>query len=227
MGIIRKGVQSYGVAHFFRNGAVAVPRTQKPKARARAAEQQELGPQEPGEQKNSAHIFPRGATGLQGRLPDVSVKEETHADGAAPVSAVDDQGNTTPSPYRDANTRVSGTGQPMTTHQKGLPGQHGNPFTCPPQTIASNQPKNTRSTRKRRRSDADTGSESASMTETSDTEVSLVAPDFDMKLRPEHRRVNTYGSDGEGRQPDSDDSDGAWVPHVAEVGRRTKRVRRG
>jgi hypothetical protein len=65
------------------------------------------------------------------------------------------------------------------------------------------------------------------MTETSDTEVSLVAPDFDMKLRPEHRRVNTYGSDGESREPDSDDSDGAWVPHAEEVGRRTKRVRRG
>ena len=226
MGIVRKGVLSYGVAHFFRNGAVAAPGNKKPKARARAAEQQELGLQEPSEQKNSAYIFSGGATGLQGRLPDVSIKEETHPDDTVPVSAADDQGNTTPSPYLDANTRVSGTGQPMTAHRKALPGQHGNPFTSPPQTIASNQPKN-RSTRKRRRSNADTGSESTSMTETSDTEVSLVAPDFDMKLRPEHRRVNTYGSDGESREPDSDDSDGAWVPHAEEVGRRTKRVRRG
>ena len=213
MGIIRKGVLSYGVAHFFRNGAVAAPRTRKPRGRARAAEQQELGPQEPSEQENSAHILSRRATGLQGRLPDVSVKEETHPDGTVPVSAADDRENTTPSPYRDANTRVSGTELPMTTHRKDLP-------------VASNQPKN-RSTRKRRRSDADTGSDSASMTETSDTEVSLVAPDFDMKLRPEHRHVKTYGSDGESRQPDSDDSDGAWVPHAEEVGRRTKRVRRG
>jgi hypothetical protein len=218
MGIIRKGVLSYGVAHFFRNGAVAAPRTRKPRGRARAAEQQELGLQELGEQKNPAHTFSRGATGLQGRLPDVNIKEETDPDNTVPVSAADDQGNTTPRPYPDANTGVSG--------RKGLPGQHGNPFTSPPQTITSNQPTN-RSTRKRRRSDADTGSESASMTETSDTEVSLVAPDFDMKLRPEHRRVNTYGSDGESREADSDDSDGAWVPHAEEVGRRTKRVRRG
>lgn len=226
MGIVRKGVLSYGVAHFFRNGAVAAPGTKKPKARARAAEREELGLQDPSEQKNSAYIFSRGATGLQGRLPDVNIKEETQPDDAVPVSAADDLGNTTPSPYLDANTRVSGTEQPMTTHRKALPGQHGNSFTSPPQTIASNQPKN-RSTRKRRRSDADTGSESTSMTETSDTEVSLVSPDFDMKLRPEHRRVNTYGSDGDSREPDSDDSDGAWVPHAEEVGRRTKRVRRG
>jgi hypothetical protein len=233
IGIIRKGVLSHGVAQFFRNGAVAVPRTKNPKARARAAEQQELGPQEPGEQKDSAHIFSGGATGLQGRLPDVSVKEETLAasikhenpDGNVTISAVDDQGNTTPSPHRDSNTRVSGTGQPTTTHRRGFTSQRGNPFTSPPPTIASNQPKN-RSTRKRRRSDTDTGSESASMTETSDTEVSLVAPDFDMRLRPEHRRVNTYGSDGDSREPDSDDSDGAWVPHAEDVGHRAKRVRR-
>jgi hypothetical protein len=199
MGIIRKGVLSYGVAHFFRSGAVGVPRTRKPRARARAAKQQELGPQEPSEQENSAHI--------------ISVKEETHPDGTVPVSAADGRENTTPSPYRDANTRASGTEQPMTTYRKGLP-------------VATNQPKN-RPTRKRRRSDADTGSDSASMTETSDTEVSLVAPNFDMKLRPENRHVNTYGSDGESRQPDSDDSDGAWVPHAEEVGRRIKRVRRG
>jgi hypothetical protein len=176
IGIVRKGVLSHGVAQFFRNGAVADPRTKKPKAR-----------------KTS-----------QGRLPGVSVKEETLAtsikhenpDGNVTISAADDQGNTTPSPHRDSNP-----------------------------TIASNQPKN-RSTRKRRRSDADTGSESASMAETSDTEVSLVAPNFDMKLRPEHRRVNTYASDGENGELDSDDSDGAWVPHAEDVGHRSKRVRR-
>jgi hypothetical protein len=170
-GIVRKGVQSHGVAQFFRNGAVAVPRTKKPKAR---------------------------------KTPDVSIKEETLAasmkhenpNGNATISAAGDQGNNTPSPHRDSNP-----------------------------TIASNQPKN-RSTRKRRRSDADTGSESASIAETSDTEVSLVAPDFDMKLRPEHRRVNTYASDGESGELDSDDSDGAWVPHAEDVGHRAKRVRR-
>ena len=168
IGIVRKGVLSHGVGQFFRNGAVAVPRTRKPKARKASVKEETLA---------------------------ASIKHED-PNGNVAISAADDQGNTTPSPHRDSNP-----------------------------TIASNQPKN-RSTRKRRRSDADTGSESASMAETSDTEVSLVAPDFDMRLRPEHRRVNTYASDGESGKLDSDDSDGAWVPHAKDVGRQAKRVRR-
>jgi hypothetical protein len=64
-------------------------------------------------------------------------------------------------------------------------------------------------------------------TETTQSEVSITAPEFDMKLRPDHRSLNLHESDGERFDAGtSDGSDGTWVPGVEEGKGRRKRVRR-
>jgi hypothetical protein len=80
-------------------------------------------------------------------------------------------------------------------------------------------------TRKRRRGDV---SDSASMTttETTQSEISITAPEFDMKLRPDHRSFNLHESERERFDASSDGSDGTWVPSVEEGRGRRKRIRR-
>jgi len=63
-------------------------------------------------------------------------------------------------------------------------------------------------------------------TETSKSEISTTAPDFNMKLRPDHRNVNVYESEGETYEAASDGSDGAWEPGREDGTGRRKRVRR-
>jgi hypothetical protein len=104
-------------------------------------------------------------------------------------------------------------------------------LSTPPKTPGRGRPSAAAkpNTRKRRRSDADTGSDSASMTtETTQSEISITPPNFDMKLRPDHRNINLHESDGEAYGAGSDGSDGsdaAWAPGVEEGRGRRKRVR--
>jgi hypothetical protein len=63
-------------------------------------------------------------------------------------------------------------------------------------------------------------------TEGTPSEISITAPDFEMELRPDHRNISLYESDGENFDHGSDGSDSAWVPGFEDGGGRRKRVRR-
>ena len=193
--LIRKSVREYGVAAYFGNRSSIPNKTRKIMNRANQ-QPAELAKVDALDYKSSTTTNGMQSTAKYG---SATVKEESSNAAIKP---------------EDVDDTIAADGEAHTQY-----------LATPPKTPGrgSRAVPNKSNSRKRRRPGTDTDNDSASMTtETSRSEISITAPDFDMKLRPDHRKVSLFESDAEAG---SDGSDTAWVPGSDEGRGRRKRVR--
>ena len=195
IGMIRKGVKEYGVAAYFGDGPSTPKKTRKIMNRANRP-LTELAKVDDLDYKSSTNTNGLQSTAKHGAT---TVREESSNAAIKP---------------EDVDDTVAVDGQQPSQYLATPPKTPGRGFRAVPKR--SND-------RKRHRPGTDTDNDSASMTtETSRSEISIAAPDFDMKLRPDHRKVSLFESDGEAG---SDGSDTAWVPGSDDGRGRRKRLR--